>query len=148
MTEGLTGQRYLGVAVVALLLIVAGVTLRSYFAIPASLEADPIADLEAEFGPPAVVLGEQADGPSLGPPPAKLPTELAVDEPDIPLPPVLGAPSESSTAPVQFTVGQWASPPEALSAPVWFEGTIEPVDEVPVIPWEVRQAVGPERFRR
>jgi hypothetical protein len=148
MTEGLTGQRYVGVAVVALLLIVTGVALRSYFAAPPSAEADPFADLEAEFGPAAVVLGEQADGPELGPPPAMLPVEFAAEGPFLTSPSESGAPAEPSTMPAQFTVGQWASPPEAMSAPVWFEGTIEPVDDVPVIPWEVRQAVGPERFRR
>lgn len=109
-------------------------------------EPDPFAEIDIELGEPAVAM-RTTEVPLLTVPPQGEPSEFRFDH---------VASSVSDTDPLRaaaVTAHFSSDPAPTLEAakPVWFLGTIEPLEETTapsVVPIEVRQAVGAERFRR
>ncbi|HUQ70058.1 MAG TPA: hypothetical protein VM165_11070, partial [Planctomycetaceae bacterium] len=114
-----------------------------------SADADPFADLETELGAPTVSLGP-ASVEAVSPPSEFPASEFA--NLTVPTLPGFGDATDSGTAtlPAHFTT-EAGTAIDTSSNPVWLLGTIEPLDDTTapsVVPLEVRQAVGSERFRR
>ncbi|MDZ4683957.1 MAG: hypothetical protein SH850_02635 [Planctomycetaceae bacterium] len=114
-----------------------------------STDPDPFADLETELGAPTVSLGPASVEPVL--PPSEFPVS-EFENLALPTLPGFGDATDSgaATMPAHFTT-ETGTTVDTSSNPVWLLGTIEPLDDTTapsVVPLEIRQAVGSERFRR
>lgn len=139
------GSRYLALAVSAACLLAVAAFAWSRMTGDPGTAVDPLLEPADAFEAPPVTLGEATSAGDFG-----LPLQIppaAGDAAPLPRLPGIEEPRDTQTA-AHFTAPSDAWPPPTSQAPVWLEGTIEPIDGPPVTPVPVRQAYGYEPFRR
>jgi hypothetical protein len=146
MWERLNRYRFATFVAGGLCVVAAAVIGWSLLGQKASVEPDPFAEFDVELGEATTSLSATTE-PMLTVPPQNEPTGPSFDR--------ISRPTAETEAPASLAVpahfSSDALPVGESTTPVWLLGTIEPLEETTapsVVPIQVRQAVGMERYRR